>query len=167
MKKELEIIKLRLLVGFLGEKSQFNWWPSNFFSDLSSSFLEPIFPKTSELARVQGVTQAGRLLHDERIGVGRVFHLFRLPETMEQILFEKIRDQSLPIAITQAIESRESAMVELERQATAGMSFREGPVQIGYVTDLVTDDWLGTAAAYYHAAFSKDAQVFPYLVEAE
>lgn len=167
MKKDLEIIKLRILVGFLGEKSQFSWWSSNFFSDLSSSFLEPIFPKTSELARIQGVTQAGRLLHDERIGVGRVFHLFRLPETMEQVLFEKSRDQSLPPSITEAIESRDSAMVELKRQATGGMSFREGPVQIGYVTDLVADDWLGAAAAYYHSAFSKDAQVFPYLVEVE
>jgi hypothetical protein len=32
-----QITRLRLLVGFLGEQSQFNWWPSSFFTANSSS----------------------------------------------------------------------------------------------------------------------------------
>ena len=75
---------LRLLVGFLGEKDHFAWWQSSFFAPGSNAFLAPVFPRTQLLAQYEGVTRAASLQHDDRIGVGDVCHLFRLPEDVEQ-----------------------------------------------------------------------------------
>ncbi|MGS2724903.1 BrxE family protein [Porticoccus sp. GXU_MW_L64] len=40
------IVELRLLIGFLGEKSQYDWWESNFMGPTSDAFdtFEEIFP---------------------------------------------------------------------------------------------------------------------------
>lgn len=79
-----EIAKLRTCVAFLGEKEQNNWWPCSFLSSSGAAFLTPVFPKTSLLARVNGASTAAQVIHDEYIGVGNVYHLFRLPENIER-----------------------------------------------------------------------------------
>jgi len=78
------VAAMRAAVGFLGEKEQAGWWPSSFFGIGSTAFLSPLFPRTHFLAQCQGVTCAASRKHDERIGVGQVYHLFRLPEDIEQ-----------------------------------------------------------------------------------
>jgi hypothetical protein len=50
----------------------------------------PVFGANIMQARYQGIVEASKRVHDERIGVGRVFHLFRLPETTEQRLFDSL-----------------------------------------------------------------------------
>ena len=57
----IDIIKLRFLVGYLGEKEQANWWASGFLSPSSDAFLKPVFAKTSAIAQYHGVTGAVRL----------------------------------------------------------------------------------------------------------
>jgi hypothetical protein len=74
---------LRLVVGLLGEQKEPKWWPSNFFGAGSNAFLAPLFPRTLLLAQYHGVVQSAARVHDEHIGVGRVYHLFRLPEDIE------------------------------------------------------------------------------------
>lgn len=160
------IIHLRTLIGFLGEQSQYNWWPSSFYSQDSSVFLEPIFPKTTDIARYHGVVEAGKLLHDERIGVGRVFHLFRLPKVLEQSLFDYLRENGISESTKTAIETQERATAELKRLATGGIAMREGPTQMGNSNELNNDEWFGMAAAHYLAAFEAGAMSFPYLAEA-
>ena len=61
------IAKLRILIGYLGEKNQSNWWSSSFFTPQSSSFLNPVFGKTSFIAQYQGVKEAATRMHDEHI----------------------------------------------------------------------------------------------------
>jgi hypothetical protein len=85
---------LRTLVGFLGEREQFAWWPSAFFAPGSQAFLLPLFARTRLLAQCNGVTQAAALVHDDRIGVGQVYHLFRLPEDMEQAIHRFLNDEA-------------------------------------------------------------------------
>ena len=75
---------LRIVIGYLGERDQFAWWQSSFFSAGSEAFLSPIFARTRFLAQCTGVTQAASAIHDARIGTGNVYHLFRLPEDMAQ-----------------------------------------------------------------------------------
>tara|TARA_B100000686_G_scaffold343118_1_gene423375 strand:- start:618 stop:986 length:369 start_codon:yes stop_codon:yes gene_type:complete len=89
-----QIGRLRVIVGYLGEKDQHNWWGCSFFSAISSSFLDPVFPRTAFLARCHGVKAKATRLHDERIGVGKVYHLFRLPEHTEQKLHEHFLDEA-------------------------------------------------------------------------
>jgi hypothetical protein len=79
-----QIIGLRLAVGLLGEQEQSGWWPSRFLGRHAHAFLNPIFGGKTRMAQYHGVIEAACRIHDERIGVGRVFHLFRLPETIEQ-----------------------------------------------------------------------------------
>ena len=100
---------LRTVVGYLGEREHFNWWPSAFLSAGSHAFLAPVFGKTQLLAQVSGVTQAAALHHDERIGVGHVYHLFRLPEDMEQKIHRVLHDRTVEAQIEKVIASEESA----------------------------------------------------------
>ena len=81
-----QIARLKLLVGFLGEQSQFNWWPSAFFA--------PVFNKNAFVAQYHGVQEAASRVHDEHIGIGRVYHLFRLPEHVEQALFNSLQNKA-------------------------------------------------------------------------
>ncbi len=87
---------LRLLVGYLGEKDQDNWWSTSFFSPSSRNFLAPIFARTTRLAQDNSVRDTARRLHDEQVGIGSVFHLFRLPADVEQDLqYLVVGDNSL------------------------------------------------------------------------
>jgi hypothetical protein len=72
----MQIANLRLLIGFLGEQSQFNWWSSSFFTANSRAFLSPVFSKSAFIAQCQGIKEAAARVHDECIGVGAVYHLF-------------------------------------------------------------------------------------------
>ena len=38
-------LQLRLSVGFLGERTQFAWWPTAFYEPSSHLFLGPVFSK--------------------------------------------------------------------------------------------------------------------------
>ncbi len=86
----IDIAKLRIAIGYLGEKSQYAWWRSSFFIPASRTYLAPVFGKTALLTRYYGMREAATLVHDERIGVGKgVFHLFRLPECFAPRLLNK------------------------------------------------------------------------------
>jgi len=84
----VNLLKLRVAIGLLGEFQQHSWWSSSFFSSTSSAFLAPMFSRTMFLARYHGVRSAAALVHDDHIGVGaNVFHLFRskLENTLQEI----------------------------------------------------------------------------------
>src|SRR5690606_20632281 len=85
------LLELRMLVGFLGERAQCAWWPTAFYEASSRLFLEPVFSKTSRLAQYHGVLEAARRLHDEHLSVGS-YHLFRLPEAIDQDLHAMMQD---------------------------------------------------------------------------
>lgn len=122
------IVRLRMVVGHLGEKGQHEWWSSAFFSTTASAFLDPVFGKTAILAQYHGVCEAVRRVHDEHIGVGRVFHLFRLPESLEQQLFELLRDPAAMDFPRSDIESPEKSSAALRALGGAPGSLQEGPV---------------------------------------
>lgn len=162
-----DVVTVRLLVGYLGEHAQANWWPSRFLEATSVAFVDPVFGPAAGLAQCNGVTEAARQMHDERIGVGRVFHLFRLPETMEQGCFEFLQ-RSLSIhAIKSHLISPETAMAALRSYGKNAGAVEEGPVRIGSIGDLTGEAWLSRAAARYSAAFANGVRSFPYLTDTE
>jgi hypothetical protein len=55
-----QIARFKLLVGFLGEQSQFNWWPSAFFAPSSSAFLAPVFNQEIPQSLLRGYLAKGR-----------------------------------------------------------------------------------------------------------
>lgn len=147
-----------MLVGFLGEQGQSSWWTSSFLARTSEAFLSPIFGSATFNARLVGVTEAARRVHDDAIGVGRAFHLFRLPETVEQELHRTINeapDLELPASADEALEGlRALSVIEVET--------RSGPVHIGPLLRLSEKDWISPVAAHYRAAFLDGGKRYPY-----
>src|SRR5262245_17569154 len=87
----IRIATLRLAVGLLGERDNAGWWASGFMAPTGAAFLTPVFGSRILQARYRGVLEVARRVHDERIGVGRVFHPFRLREVVELRVFEAVQ----------------------------------------------------------------------------
>ncbi len=158
------IASLRLLVGYLGEKEQMGWWQSSFFTQGNSAFLNPLFGRTQLLAQCNGVTRAAALVHDDRIGVGHVYHLFRLPEDMEQGLHQALHDPELG----RVLPEDANATLVLERLgafASGADAPGTGPVRVGGNADLGSVDTWKKVAGLYVDAFQQTKEVYPYFTD--
>lgn len=156
------LLKTRLLVGFLGEKAQFSWWQTSFFEPSSSLFLEPVFSKTFRLAQYHGVLEAARLVHDEHLSAGS-YHLFRLPEELEQDLYTAFQTTGSDLVTSDAFSSKEEALRTLASMAGSTSSTTVGPTQIDNFSALDSLDTISKIVAAYVSAFKHDTHVFPYL----
>lgn len=160
------ITELRVLIGYLGEKDQANWWGSEFFSATATPFLTPIFNRSLFLAQYQGATAAAAKVHDEAIGVGRIYHLFRLPIGLEQASAEALNDAAFVQALQARLANRELALTRLTELAEKTEFSSPGPVSVGKMSqDLKVE--LQRAAGLYCAAFTTGIQTFPYFREVE
>lgn len=170
MKSDLvaTLVTLRSVVGYLGEARQAGWWQSSFLSSAGRSFLAYAFVKTLPLAQYSGVTAAAARVHDERIGVGQhVYHLFRLPEALEQAAFRAMHDADLAAQLLPIIADRETAMDSLA--GTAGdAALRSsandfvGPTWMATTQGVYGNDaWAQVAALYLHG-FRTGERVYPY-----
>ncbi len=154
------VLKVRLLVSFLGERAQFGWWPTAFYDASGRLFLEPIFSKTPQLAQYHGVVEAARRLHDEHLNVG-TFHLFRLPEELEQDLHILVQGGAEELSPAVLFRDKQTALNALIDEAGSVKKGGVGPVAIGNVGDIA--DHLKDIASVYSAAFSSNTKSFPYL----
>ncbi|ETX04775.1 MAG: hypothetical protein ETSY2_26875 [Candidatus Entotheonella gemina] len=157
-----QIANLRLLVGFLGEQSQFNWWPSSFFTANSSAFLSPIFSKTAFIARYQGVKEAASRVHDEHLGIGAIYHLFRLPEHVEQALFISLYHITWVRSVSTWVQNQERALESLASLIDVSPEDGEGPVLVGNIDALCAGKTLGELAYHYQSAFARGTLAYPY-----
>ncbi|RYG90171.1 MAG: BrxE family protein [Alphaproteobacteria bacterium] len=155
------ILKLRLLVGFLGERAQYAWWPTAFCEPSGRLFLEPIFAKTGHLAQYHGLTEAARHHHDEALSVS-AFHLFHLPEEVEQDLHKLMLEHAAPAAEISRYDSAYAALDALTELSDGKVSQALGPIAIGQVSDVANH--LSDIAAVYASAFGSGTQAIPYLV---
>lgn len=162
--RESEVLaELRALVGYLGEEH--GWWDSQFFSRSARTFLEPVFPRSLPLSQYQGVTVAAARAHDERIGVGRIVHLFRMPELHEQAAAAVLQDATGVDQVFAHLANQEQAMKRLQALASPVES-NEGPVLVGgWDEDLALS--LGKMAGHYAAAMHEGRRTYPYLRHAQ
>lgn len=156
----MRIVSLRLAVGLLGERDNAGWWASGFMAPTSSAFLTPIFGSRVLQARYQGCIEAARRVHDERIGVGRVFHPFRLPEAIEQRVHDAV--QLVGEEVATSVSSPEAAKATLAGIAGAPVEAKEGPTLIGTADTLDEMGWIAEATSLYSSAFVAGVQCFPY-----
>ncbi len=157
------LLQMRLLIGFLGERAQYDWWPTAFHEASSRLFLEPVFSKTSRLAQYHGVLEAARRLHDEHLSVGS-YHLFRLPEEIEQDLHAAMQDSVGEELISQMPKNKETALEGLKRLAATSGTSNVGPTAVGSIKDIDSTDTLKSIAAAYLSAFTQHAKTYPYPV---
>jgi hypothetical protein len=156
------IATLRSAVGFLGERGEAGWWPSGFFAAGSGAFLAPVFGRTQTLAQCTGVTRAATIVHDERIGVGHVYHLFRLPEDIEQRIHAALHEPDLVRAIGEVVSSRNRALGYLREQAGSVGNTSAGPTWAGDLQALRSPAaWRGVAALYLQGVES-GVETYPY-----
>ena len=161
------IVELRLLVGFLGEKSQSSWWGSNFIGTSSEAFLAPVFSRTTILARYHGVCEAAMLVHDEHIGVGANYHLYRMPDSAERAAAKALADTDFQQQMSDVLGSSESAQSRLGELAATDTNKVEGPVVLGSYADAELNQLLRQSASHYSRAFKEGYKCFPYMREAE
>lgn len=157
------IIELRYLVGFLGEKSQFNWWPTSFYEASSIRFLDPVFSRTAPLAQYHGTVEAARRFHDENLSVGS-FHIFRLPEEIEQDLHEMVQAQLNKLFDPGLIVDRATALNAISKVSNGTADEAVGPVLVGKINELRESALLNKVGAIYRRALSSNTQALPYLV---
>lgn len=157
------IIELRYLVGFLGEKSQRNWWPTSFYETSSIRFLEPVFSQTAPLAQYHGAVEAARRFHDENLSAGS-FHIFRLPEEIEQDLHEMVQAQLFVLSDSGLVVDQATALNALSKASSATSDEAIGPVLAGRIDGLRERALLDKIGAIYQKAMSSDTQALPYLV---
>jgi len=162
MKRDL--IRLRTIVGFLGEEGQFDWWDTSFLSETGQRFLERPFPRSAFTAGLHSVTVAARRLHDDSVGKGDVAHLFRLSPAKEREVSELLRDLDSDEMLDD-VQDRETALASLNEMSRV-VSGTTGAVRVGRRDDLLTSDGIGQVAGYYHEAFTSGQQVFPYFTNA-
>lgn len=156
---------LRAAIGFLGERGQAGWWPSSFLAAESAPFLAPVFGRTQVLAQCTAVAAAAARVHDERIGAGHVYHLFRLPEDLEQRIHAALHESELTRRITEAVSSRERALETLRAEAGAPSEAGVGPTRAGDLHDLRQPKRWRDVAAQYLAAIERGIEVFPYFAD--
>ncbi len=163
MNKELtkHYITLRALVGYLGEKSQCNWWDTNFLSPIGLQYLAINFPRSSFVAGVTSVSEAARRLHDSRIGKGGVYHLFRLPLAIEENIHSHLMGMDSS-SIVSVIQNKDEALARLLQLAGSTIDAPEGPVQIGRDKQIQRKNSIAVLAQHYLDGFSNGKQVLPY-----
>ena len=160
-----QVLRLRAIVGFLGEKAQAAWWDTGFLNGTGQQFLAVTFPRTPLAAGITSVTEAARRLHDERIGKSGIYHLFRFPRPIEEQLHQSLLAEQ-PADVAPALASRESALDALKKIGKGGLHAPEGPVQIGTGRTILTPFAIEEIAKHYHDAFQRGSQTFPYFVAA-
>ena len=157
-----DYVTLRVLVGFLGEKSQFSWWDTGFLSKVGLQFLSVNFPRSYFAAGCCSTTQAAQIIHDRLIGKGGVYHLFRLPRLLEESLHAQLSSYDSQ-QISTYLDNKEIALRRLRSLFTSPVEASEGPVQVGIAKKILSVFTVEEIARHYYDAFSRNKKVFPYL----
>ena len=156
-----QLALLRALVAFLGEKDQCRWWDCSFLGSTGRTFLAITYPRSYVATGVMAACDAARRVHDGRIGKGRVYHLFRLPNATEQKLHRHTLTTE-DTALVAAFESKENAIRKLEALAKESDSTPDGPVRIGDAKNLLAASVISKLAGIYLGAFKSSKQAMPY-----
>ncbi|WP_295539280.1 BrxE family protein [uncultured Thiohalocapsa sp.] len=158
-----DVAELRLLLGYLGEKDQYNWWPCSFLAPASEAFLRPVFARTSLLAQYQGVCEAALRVHDWHIGLGRHYHLYRLPDALERAAGQVLLEADFADGIKPWIANSDAALQRLSALSEPPTEFASGPVRVGSYAADDLQTLLRRCAGYYQQAIRAGEQSLPYL----
>lgn len=155
------IIRLRLVVGVLGQRSRCRWWDCDFLSPSGLEALDYNFPRAPLRAAFTATCLAAKRLHDERIGRTGVTHLFRLDPDLE-ILVQRAGSDALQGLQGLCGQEGPTLMAELAEMAGEEIDSPEGPVQVGVLKDAYSPAGLAQLARHYHAGFRLNLHIFPY-----
>ena len=160
-----QLAYLRTAVAYLGESSNYHWWDTNFLSPTGQQFLSINFPRTAFAAGFNSTVSAAKRLHDEHIGKGGVYHLFRLPSHIEERIHKLVlhaEGEDLEV-FEECIQSKEAALDTLACfTVNIEGGSAEGPVQIGTFKNQLSNAERVELGEYYMCAFNDQKRCFPY-----
>lgn len=158
-------IRLRALISTLGESSNPVWWKTEFMNETGLRFLERLYPRTFVRAAVHATGRAACEVHDRTVGRVGVYHLFRLPESLEVEIHKTppSEDDDFFKSFRSCLSQQDNLleMLALHCEDT-GLKADAGPKRIGTAWDATTIEGLVTAATVYRNAFKQGKQAFPY-----
>ena len=154
------LLSLRIAVAFLGQRSHAGWWDSDFLTPVGVQYLGLIYPKTASMAAVTSGCEAAKRIHDERIGRGRVSHLFRMPSDAEIGVSRRTAISHQELARLCSSDAATAALAEIAR--TTAPAPGVGPILLGQTEQAKQKNALSRIAATYARGFREGTQVFPY-----
>ena len=152
-----------MLIGFLGEKQQASWWDSSFLSASSKSFLAPIYPNSVAVAQYSGICKAASIVHDKYIGIGKHYHLYRLPDSIERSLLKCIQDQKFSESLAQNLAEKDAAINRLQELGKVSIDKAEGPVAVGDYSDENLNALIKISRSHYINAIEIGYKTLPYM----
>ncbi len=161
MTEKKSLIEIRLLVSFLGEKEQCNWWDSQFLTPTGLSFLEISFPRSPYIAAYTSISNIAEKTHEKAIAKDGSANLFKLPGQLEEQIRKYISNTQIEAFYT-SVNSKEMALRKLKSYFKQSVTSPIGAVQVGKIKDILTQQGLIELAAHYYDAFLNDKKVFPY-----
>ena len=153
---------LRLLIGRLGEKDNFDWWGTSALSSTGKKYHQILFPRTYGKSSALVAFKAAETYHDSGIGRSRSFHLFRLPSEIEKRVFECLNNES-------ELSSSRSKDDCLNQLLEVGSDFKvnsQGPIRLGDLKDILKQSSIGRIASVYLHAFQTNQNCIPYFGDA-
>lgn len=101
-------------------------------------------------------------MHDEHLSVGS-YHLFRLPEEVEEDLHALVQRSAADEFIVQRLGSKDAASTTLKGSAGPAKVAGIGPIAIGKIAELDSPETVRAIAAAYLSAFDQGRRTYPYL----
>lgn len=155
-----EFLLLRLQVAYQGEQAPSPWWSTSCLSDDAELDFRALFGDAAPMVAWQISMQSACDEHDKRIS-GMDYHLFRLPEGLEEAIYHL--GLRLPVNIAQAWLDRKSELASFGGSSPLSVN---GPQQVGDSTSLLDGTALTTLRNIYAQAFETNTQAYPYFVDA-
>ena len=160
---------VRALVAGLGERLTPPWWRSQFLTDVGLRGTSKIFPRTVTSTAISSTVIGARGDHDKRIGVGRRYHLFRLPADLEPLVVDTIKTDSFSAEAASLLGRPSNALMTALAALAEGGEAKpsEGPIGLGAPERILEGQGVAEMAAYYHMAIETGHRIFPYFEEKE
>src|SRR5262249_16235743 len=147
------ILRLRILVAALGERTTPQWWRTQFLKDVGLRAMGRVFPRTAVAAALKSVAIAACADHNNRIAMGGRYPLFRLPHALEQSLAAAlVEDEFRSQAAAMIAKDHGGLIQELAVMADGRtISPAEGPVRLGSIPRLDEKAGVEELAAHYRS----------------
>jgi hypothetical protein len=164
-----QLLCLRTIVAALGERTTPPRWRTQFLTDFGLRAMARVFPRTPVHAALVSVFAAARLEHDQRIGLGKRYHLFRLPESLERAVLDVISEPTFSAQATAMVgDTQNTLMDKLASIANKqNLPALDGPISLGSIAKMSEPTILASLAAHYWNSFESARRVFPYFTELE
>jgi hypothetical protein len=159
-----DIIRARLLVARLGEYASAPWWRSQASTEVSGRWLQRLFPRTAARAALEISSRAALAVHDAKLGGTGVYHLFRLPVSLEAGVHDVlVRNDAKVSALLETVQGDGGIQMLADMASSERVESVSGPLNCGRVSALQRGRALQRLCAAYVGGFQFGAAVFPYL----